>query len=45
MKLNKATVMPIVITAGLTIALIAVINNVSTLKPVKDTVYGNSGWF
>ncbi|EHK2774216.1 hypothetical protein [Vibrio vulnificus] len=45
MKLNKATLLPMLATAVVTIGIITVINNVSQLATVKDTVNGNKGWF
>ncbi|ERM57675.1 hypothetical protein [Vibrio cyclitrophicus] len=45
MKLNKTTLVPMFATAAITIALLTVINNVSALGSVKDSVNGNKGWF
>ncbi|WP_172795371.1 hypothetical protein [Aliivibrio logei] len=45
MKFNKATMVPMAVTAVLTISLIALINNTSALTSVKDTVNGKTGWF
>ncbi|WP_171734753.1 hypothetical protein [Vibrio sp. 99-70-13A1] len=45
MKLSKSTVVPMLVTATLTLAILATINNVSALGVVKDTVNGNKGWF
>ena len=45
MKLNKSTLVPMLVTAGLTIAIVATINNVSALSSVKDVVSGDKGWF
>jgi len=32
-------------TAAVTLAVLAVINNVSALEPVRDLVSGKDGWF
>lgn len=45
MKMNKSTLVPMLTTAAITIALLAVINNVSALGGVRDSVNGNTGWF
>jgi hypothetical protein len=45
MTINKKTLVPMLTTAVLTLGLLAVINNVSALEDVADTVNGKSGWF
>lgn len=45
MKLNKSTLIPMLTTAAITVAILAIINNVSALEGVKDSVNGNTGWF
>ena len=45
MKLNKATIIPMGVTAMFTILVIALINNTGALSGVKDTVNGNKGWY
>ncbi|MFV0447643.1 MAG: hypothetical protein ACK5MF_04115 [Vibrio sp.] len=45
MKFNKATMVPMAVTALFTIVIIAIINNTKALEKVSDTVNGDSGWF
>ncbi|MDN3697774.1 hypothetical protein QWY97_10495 [Vibrio cortegadensis] len=45
MKLNKSTLIPLGTTVLLTVGILALINNVSALGAVKDTINGDKGWF
>ncbi|BDU42890.1 hypothetical protein [Vibrio nigripulchritudo] len=45
MKFTKATVVPMLVTAGLTIGLLAAVNNLKPLEKVKKTINGDGGWF
>lgn len=41
----KAQHKTMLLTAVVTILLIAAINNISAMQTLKDTIYGKSGWF
>ncbi|WP_238129944.1 hypothetical protein [Vibrio cincinnatiensis] len=46
MALNKKTLTPILVTSGITLLLLAAINNVGALAPVRDFVQPKKeGWF
>ncbi|ORT52523.1 membrane protein (plasmid) [Vibrio sp. qd031] len=45
MKLDKKTMLPIAVTAVVTIVVIAAINNVDALESVKKQLNGDKGWF
>ncbi|MEZ8106821.1 hypothetical protein [Vibrio cortegadensis] len=45
MKLNKTTLIPLAVTAAVTLGLLAAINNIKALEPAKEAISGNTGWF
>lgn len=45
MKVTTRTVKPMLVTACVTIVILALINNVDSLKPIKEQVNGSKGWF